>query len=231
MQSSKERLNQPKHNAVKAFWGVISFCESPISFQIENMKTFANDGLRVTYSPYRTSSKFLDRIQDPRIAALTATIVGIVIAFACARGMYLTALLAVIGLLLAFPKILLMLYGKLEHSIRHYKYSPVLLLGIGIGFLIGLLLIFTIEPAQAQFFNKTQTWLGGAIPGIDATIVSLIFNVLRALFVIYLGIGLVKVIQSARNDDDWQQLARTPLILVVTVTMGDILAGVITGAV
>ncbi len=38
---------------------------------------------------------------------------------------------------------------------------------------------------------------------------------------IYLGIGLVKVIQSARNDDDWQQLARTPLILVVTVTMGD----------
>jgi hypothetical protein len=53
--------------------------------------------------------------------------------------------------------------------------------------------------------------------------------VLRALFVIYLGIGLVKVIQSARNDDDWQQLARTPLILVVTVTMGDILAAVITG--
>ena len=47
---------------------------------------------------------------------------------------------------------------------------------------------------------------------------------------IYLGIGLVKVIQSARNDDDWQQLARTPLILVVTVTMGNILAAVITGA-
>jgi len=103
------------------------------------------------------------------------------------------------------------------------------LLGIGIGFLIGLLLIFTIEPAQAQFFNKTQTWLGGAIPGINASLVALIFNVLRALFVIYLGIGLVKVIQSARNDDDWQQLVRTPLILVVTVTMGDILAAVITG--
>ena len=101
--------------------------------------------------------------------------------------------------------------------------------GSGIGFLIGLLLIFIIEPAQAQFFNKTQTWLGGAIPGIDASLVALIFNVLRALFVIYLGIGLVKVIQSARNDDDWQQLARTPLILVVTVTMGDILAAVITG--
>ena len=150
--------------------------------------------------------------------------------FACSKGMYLTALLALIGLLIAFPKVLLMLYGKFEQLIRHSKYSPVLLLGIAIGFVIGLLLILTVEPAQAQFFNRTQTWMTGAIPGIDTGLVALIFNVLRALFVIYLGIGLVKVIQSARNDDDWQQMARTPLILVVTVTMGDILAGIITGA-
>ena len=194
------------------------------------MKTSPNDGMRVTYTPHRNGSKFFNRIQDPQVAAFTATIVGIVIAFACSRSMYLTALLALIGLLLAFPKTLLMLYGKVEQHLRNHKYSPVLLLGTGIGFLIGLLLIFTIEPAQAQFFNKTQTWLGGAIPGVDAALVALIFNVLRALFVIYLGIGLVKVIQSARNDDDWQQLARTPLILVVTVTMGDLLAAVITGA-
>jgi len=184
--------------------------------------------MRITHSSPR--SKFLDKIQNPQLAALTAAIVGIVITFACSKGMYLTALLALIGLLLAFPKVLLMLYGRFEQMIRHYKYSPVLLLGIGIGFLIGLLLIFTVEPAQAQFFNKTQTWMTGAIPGIDTGLVALILNVLRALFVIYLGIGLVKVIQSARNDDDWQQMARTPLILVATVTMGDILAGIITGA-
>ncbi|MBD2179404.1 hypothetical protein H6F42_21025 [Pseudanabaena sp. FACHB-1998] len=192
------------------------------------MKTYPTNSLRVPYSPHR--SNFLSQIQNLQIATLTASIVGIVITFACSKGMYLTALLALIGLLIAFPKVLLMLYGKFEQMIRHSKYSPVLLLGIAIGFLIGLLLIFTVEPAQAQFFNKTQTWMTGAIPGIDTGLVALIFNVLRALFVIYLGIGLVKVIQSARNDDDWQQMARTPLILVVTVTMGDILAGIITGA-
>jgi hypothetical protein len=192
------------------------------------MKTYPNNSMRVTYSLHR--SNFLDKIQNPQIAALTAAIAGIVITLACSKGMYLTALLALIGLLLAFPKVLLMLYDRFEQMIRHYKYSPVLLLGIAIGFVIGLLLIFTVEPAQAQFFNRTQTWMTGAIPGIDTGLVALIFNVLRALFVIYLGIGLVKVIQSARNDDDWQQMARTPLILVVTVTMGDILAGIITGA-
>jgi hypothetical protein len=192
------------------------------------MKTYPINSMRVPYSPHR--SNFLSQIQNLQIATLTASIVGIVITFACSKGMYLTALLALIGLLIAFPKVLLMLYGRFEQMIRHYKYSPVLLLGIAIGFLIGLLLIFTVEPAQAQFFNRTQTWMTGAIPGIDTGLVALIFNVLRALFVIYLGIGLVKVIQSARNDDDWQQMARTPLILVVTVTMGDILAGIITGA-
>ena len=192
------------------------------------MKTYPINSLGVPYSPHR--SNFLSQIQNLQIATLTASIVGIVITFACSKGMYLTALLALIGLLIAFPKVLLMLYGKFEQMIRHSKYSPVLLLGIAIGFVIGLLLILTVEPAQAQFFNRTQTWMTGAIPGIDTGLVALIFNVLRALFVIYLGIGLVKVIQSARNDDDWQQMARTPLILVVTVTMGDILAGIITGA-
>ena len=192
------------------------------------MKTYLSRPMRITHSPHR--SNFLNQIQNPQLAALTAAIVGIVITFTCSKGMYLTALLALIGLLLAFPKVLLMLYGKFEQMIRHYKYSPVLLLGIAIGFLLGLLLIVIVEPAQAQFFNRTQTWMTGAIPGVDTGLVALIFNVLRALFVIYLGIGLVKVIQSARNDDDWQQMARTPLILVVTVTMGDILAGIITGA-
>jgi len=192
------------------------------------MKTYPINSLRVPYPTHR--SNFLSQIQNLQIATLTASIVGIVMTFACSKGMYLTALLALIGLLIAFPKVLLMLYGKFEQMIRHSKYSPVLLLGIAIGFVIGLLLILTVEPAQAQFFNRTQTWMTGAIPGIDTGLVALIFNVLRALFVIYLGIGLVKVIQSARNDDDWQQMARTPLILVVTVTMGDILAGIITGA-
>ncbi|OIP68418.1 MAG: hypothetical protein AUK48_15930 [Oscillatoriales cyanobacterium CG2_30_44_21] len=193
------------------------------------MKTYPINSMRIPYTTNRSS--FLSQIQNPQIATLASAIAGVIITFACTKGMYLTALLALIGLLLAFPKVLLTLYGRFEQVIRHYKYSPVLLLGIAIGFLIGLLLVFTVEPAQAQFFNKTQTWMTGAIPGIDTGLVSLIFNVLRSLFVIYLGIGLVKVIQSARNDDDWQQMARTPLILVVTVTMGDILAGIITGAV
>jgi hypothetical protein len=100
--------------------------------------------------------------------------------------------------------------------------------------IIGCLAITTallgfIDPAQAQFFQGVQTWMATAIPGISAPMLALVFNVLRGVFVLYLGIGIVKVIQSAREGEDWQTLARTPLIIVVAVTMGDSLAGMIIG--
>jgi hypothetical protein len=90
-------------------------------------------------------------------------------------------------------------------------------------------LVGFLDPAQAQFFQAVQTWMGTAIPGISAEMLALVFNVLRGVFVLYLGIGIVKVIQAAREGEDWQTLARTPLIIVVAVTMGDALAKLITG--
>jgi hypothetical protein len=91
------------------------------------------------------------------------------------------------------------------------------------------LLDLTTAPAQAQFLNNAQQWLPGAFPNIDATIVEIFFNVLRALFLLYLAISLVRIINAARQDEDWQQLARTPLIILITVVMGDILTGFIVG--
>ncbi|MBP5974191.1 hypothetical protein HW132_15945 [Brasilonema sp. CT11] len=59
--------------------------------------------------------------------------------------------------------------------------------------------------------------------------ITLVFNVLRGLFLLYLGISLVKVIQAARQDEDWQNLARTPMIILIAMTMGDVLANLIIG--
>lgn len=88
---------------------------------------------------------------------------------------------------------------------------------------------YMATPASAQFFSRAESWMTGAFPGVDAAVVQLVFNVLRGIFIIYLGISLVRVIAAARNDEDWQTLARTPLIILIAVTLGDILAGLITG--
>ncbi|WP_242060387.1 hypothetical protein [Aerosakkonema funiforme] len=102
-------------------------------------------------------------------------------------------------------------------------------------------LTLSAAPAHAQFFVNTEQWLrqsfpiggqggaGGAGGAGGTDIYALVFNTLRAIFVLYLAISLVRVIAAARNDEDWQNLARTPLIILVVVTLGDILATLITG--
>ena len=100
-----------------------------------------------------------------------------------------------------------------------------LLLGLGLLWLITLL----AYPAQAQFFGDAETWMTTNFGTAAGDAIPLVFNVLRGLFLLYVGISLVRVINSARNDEDWQTIARTPLIIIIAVTAGDVLTSLITG--
>ncbi|MFN6500576.1 MAG: hypothetical protein RMX65_026735 [Nostoc sp. DedQUE01] len=92
-------------------------------------------------------------------------------------------------------------------------------------------------PAQAQFFGEAEKFFkktlndgstGNNAGGAD-TAVSLIFNILRALFLLYIAISLVGVINAVRKDEDWQSIARTPLLVVVAVTIADVLTRFVIG--
>lgn len=114
---------------------------------------------------------------------------------------------------------------------RRYRLHTVLFVIVGVIFLGDCMAM----PASAQFFTQTEGWMRSSFPmsggtgGGGTDIYALVFNTLRAIFVLYLAISLVRVIAAARNDEDWQNLARTPLIILITVTLGDILGGLITG--
>ncbi|MDX2096731.1 MAG: hypothetical protein SFW36_03060 [Leptolyngbyaceae cyanobacterium bins.59] len=98
--------------------------------------------------------------------------------------------------------------------------------------LTGLLLLDSASmPAQAQFMGKAQNFFEDFTrqAGVDKAVTDLVFNTLRGLFLLYLGIALIRVVQAARNDEDWQTLARTPLIIVVAVVVADVLTGFIVG--
>ena len=89
-------------------------------------------------------------------------------------------------------------------------------------------------PAQAQFFGEAERFfkrnLGGAQAGGGGeTAISLIFNVLRAIYLLYIAISLVGVINAVRKDEDWQSIARTPLLVVVAVTIADVLTRFVIG--
>ncbi|NMG09432.1 hypothetical protein [Brasilonema sp. UFV-L1] len=91
------------------------------------------------------------------------------------------------------------------------------------------------DPAAAQFFGKAETFFKTNLTqnsqqeGAGAA-VSLVFNVLRALYLLYIAVALIGVINAVRKDEDWQVVARTPLLVVIAVTVADVLTGFIVGS-
>jgi hypothetical protein len=100
-----------------------------------------------------------------------------------------------------------------------------------------LLSIFWLDyfstPAAAQFFGKAENFFkntltqGSQVGAGDA--VSLVFNVLRALYLLYIAVALIGVINAVRQDEDWQVVARTPLLVVIAVTIADVLTAFVIG--
>ncbi len=86
-------------------------------------------------------------------------------------------------------------------------------------------------PASAAFFVQAEEYLKkilavGQASGVN-TLVPLLFGTLRVIFIIYIGIALVRVINSFRNDEDWVTAARIPLIVVLCIVIGDALSTLI----
>ncbi|MEO1299633.1 MAG: hypothetical protein AAFW75_28435 [Cyanobacteria bacterium J06636_16] len=118
------------------------------------------------------------------------------------------------------------LFRRLPLSDRRYTLLKVAMIVALATFMLHSL----AEPAAAQFYIQTENWLKGILAqaaGADV-VIALAFNLLRGIFVIYLGIAIVKVVNAQREGDDWQTLAKTPLIIVLAVTSGDIIASFIT---
>ena len=84
-------------------------------------------------------------------------------------------------------------------------------------------------PAQAQFFQRAQDFFTESFPASE-TAIPIVFNTLRGLYIIYLAIAFIGVFNSVRQDEDWVTAARTPIIVVICVTVADILTGLIVGS-
>ncbi|NJO60329.1 MAG: hypothetical protein HC836_19270 [Richelia sp. RM2_1_2] len=143
------------------------------------------------------------------------------------HGILISGLLIAAGIVVMLPKETNIVLSKLDRWQKKYKVNVLAILCAFVS--VVFVIDFAVAPAKAQFFQAAQEWMGGAFEGIDETVVELFFNVLRAIFLLYLGISIVKVVQAARQEEDWQNLARTPFIIVVAVVTADIITGMIVG--
>jgi hypothetical protein len=95
---------------------------------------------------------------------------------------------------------------------------------------------YLATPAQAQFFKRAEDFFKNNLTqgtttnaSGTQTAVSLIFNVLRGIYLLYIAVSLIGVINAVRKDEDWQSIARTPLLVVLAVTIADVLTGFVIG--
>lgn len=118
-------------------------------------------------------------------------------------------------------------YQKLK---RHWRWGAQLLMVGSVVCLATVWLGYYVPPAQAAFFSAAESFFTSKfnVTG-SANAIGIVFAAFRALYILYLAVALIGVVNAVRQDEDWQTVARTPVLIVVVVTVADILTSFITG--
>lgn len=114
--------------------------------------------------------------------------------------------------------------------ISQYGIYPVLLLA----FVVALVMESWVAPAHAAFFfESAEEWVKNNFTAGQGealnTAISLIFNTLRLIFLVYIGASIIKVVGAARGDDDWKEMAKQPAIVFLAVAVGNSLTELVIG--
>lgn len=116
-------------------------------------------------------------------------------------------------------------YGQFKKIKRWKLWSQGLLLATATILATAWLNYFT-PPAHALFFSAAEDFFNQEF-GSSATATGIVFATLRALYLLYIAVSLIGVVNSVRQDDDWQVAARLPILVVVVVTVADVLTELI----
>lgn len=145
------------------------------------------------------------------------------ISFGILNGTAGSPVLVIVGVV---SGILVFTQPYLDSKRSHRKAKSAFL--VMLGALVFAFLSLIAKPAQAQFFQNAETFFNSTFTSSGAAI-PIVFNTLRALYIVYLAVAFIGVFNSVRQDEDWVSAARTPILVVITVTLADILTGLITG--
>jgi hypothetical protein len=179
-----------------------------------------------------------------KLLSMTALILGALIMIVQHPGLLGVAILGVAAAI-AWPQ-----YQRLP---RYWRWGARFLVAGGVA-CVAAIWLSSYEPAQAQFFRGAEIFFSstfcGTVPATSSTTtfnsataqaagtcaagsvgnaITIVFSALRALYILYLAVSLINVINAVRQDEDWQTVARTPVLIVVVITLADILTGLIIG--
>jgi len=147
------------------------------------------------------------------IASTPALVIGVAL---------LAAIRLVVGRVKKNNPVIQRMFAKIGHR-KYMRMIAALLFG---GTLWGVL----NNTAHAQFLTGAETFFTDTFGATAGDTIPIVFGVLRAIFLLYIAVSLIRIVNAARNDDDWQQMAKAPLIIVMAVVVGDVLTTLVVGA-
>ncbi|MDZ8264101.1 hypothetical protein [Nostoc sp. ChiQUE01b] len=191
----------------------------------ENMQTYS-DAVAV---PAKSRRKIA---AERSTVALMGVAGALMIAEMSLHNMMMGGLIIVTAVAVTYQKEFTKLLTGIDSKQRKYGVNLYAILFCLLAFVF--VLDFASAPASAQFFNNAQGWLTENFPNAAGNAqteqtIETVFNIIRALFLLYIAISIVNIIQAVRRDEDWATPARTPFIMVVAVFAADILTGLVAG--
>lgn len=127
----------------------------------------------------------------------------------------------------AFSSLIALLWAYPRIEIRYSKFAARLsavVLGCG-----GSVAIAAV-PAHAQFLNGGREFFTASFEDSDE-LIDLLFNVLLAVYVLYIAVSAYKIFGAMRSDEggEWMELAKTPLKIILAITIIDAMIALVVG--
>lgn len=116
-------------------------------------------------------------------------------------------------------------YPRLKNS-RHGKWALHLLTAGGVAATGAMAMNLYTPPAHALFFAEAENFFSTTFD-LSGEAVSVIFNVFRAIYVIYLIYSAISVWSSYQRDEDWMSIAKAPIVIFAGGTLIDIVTTMI----
>ena len=180
-----------------------------------------------TISPSKTSKRKNSRPKSGNLQLLSTSSLLIAAITLSVIDLFIK-IPGIFGILILIAATALSWMGYQTLRRRRWRRGARLLLVSTVSCLSSIWWITSIKPSYAQFFGDAEDFFENTFTS-SADGVAIVFGALRALYILYIAVSFVGVINAVRQDEDWQTVARTPVLVVVVVTLADILTGMIIG--
>lgn len=188
--------------------------ETRIILELETSPSVTEAPLEVTSAPESTNKKILGLSHGQlTVGAGIAAVVDLLVRDPALTG--IGVLTAALGL--AYPQL---------KKVKRGKWALHMLSTASVAVCGAMAFNLYAPPANALFFQQAETFFQSTF-ALSGGAVSTIFNIFRAIYVVYLIYSAISVWSSYQRDEDWMSVAKAPIVIFIGGTLIDVVTSMI----